>query len=221
VPMLVGGIVLLAGVGAGAFFLLNREDGVAVASPTPSATVAPPSPTASPSVEPSTEPTVAPTALPTPPPDAWAWVQCEPGLPCAEDLVVRDEMADFLSRAFELEPVTGEDFFTDIAGNQYRGSINAVAEAGLTVGCEPTLYCPDGEVTREQMASFIQRAFNLPPSDTDFFTDDDDSIHENAINAVAAAGVAAACDGTNFCPQDIVTRGEMAGYLHRALNFPS
>lgn len=220
-PMVLGGVVLIAAVGAGAFFLLNRDDGVAVASPTPTPTFTPPPATPSPSVAPSTEPTAEPTPLPTPPPVAWQWVECEPELPCAEDLVVRDEMANFLSRAFELDPVLDQDAFTDIAGNQYRGSINAVAVAGLTVGCEETLYCPDGQVTREQMASFIQRAFDLPPSDTDFFTDDDDSIHENAINAVAAAGVADACEGTSFCPRDVVTRGEMAGYLHRALNYPS
>ena len=71
------------------------------------------------------------------------------------------------------------------------------------------------------MATFIQRAFDVPDADTDHFTDDNASIHEDAINAIFEAGIAQGCSGTNFCPDDFVLRGEMAGYLSRALDkFP-
>ena len=63
------------------------------------------------------------------------------------------------------------------------------------------------------MATFIQRAFEVPDAETDRFTDDNASIHEDAINAIVAAGIAQGCGGTNLCPDDIVLRGEMAGYL--------
>lgn len=41
--------------------------------------------------------------------------------------------------------------------------IEALAEAGITSGCQasPPLYCPDGLVTRGQMAAFISRALGL------------------------------------------------------------
>jgi hypothetical protein len=208
-------LLLLGAGGAGAYLYLNRDDGVAVASLTPTS-----SPTATVIVTPvpSATPTVEATPLPTPPPVAWQWVECEPGLACEDETVRRDQMAHFLARAFELPPVTDADSFTDIAGNEFRGDINAVAVADLTAGCTGTLYCPDGLVTKEQMATFIVRAFDVPPSDEDFFTDDEDSDHEAAINAVTAAGIAAGCDATSFCPEELITRGDAAGYLSRALN---
>jgi hypothetical protein len=39
-----------------------------------------------------------------------------------------------------------------------HAAIEAVADAGITVGCTPTTYCPASAVTREQMAIFLQRA---------------------------------------------------------------
>jgi S-layer homology domain len=218
-PVLLLGVLLLAiaAGGAGAYFLLGDRGGVAVASPTPSvAASSTPVPTTPAS------PTVEPTPLPTARPEAWGWVGCQPDeRRCAGEDVFRDEMALYLSRAFVLPPYEGLDRFIDIADNRYRPEINAVSVAELTVGCTATEYCPDGLVTREQMATFIQRAFDIPPSDTDSFTDDDDSTHEAAINAVTAAGVMEGCGNQVFCPDETVTRGETAAFLDRAQNFAS
>jgi hypothetical protein len=54
--------------------------------------------------------------------------------------------------------------------------------------------------------------------DTDFFTDDAESIHQLDINRLAASGITAGCGGTLFCPERTVTRGEMIAFLHRALD---
>ena len=210
-------IVAVAGLGA---YVFRDQLGLVPPDPTPTPR---PTLTATASASASASPTAGPTAqgtpLPTPPPLAWQWVSCEPELPCADEIVIRDQMARFLSRAFELVPITdGPDAFNDIAGNPFRGEINAVAAEGLTVGCTSTEYCPSGQVTREQMATFIQRAFQIPDTDTDFFTDDESSPHEAAINAVVAAGVAEGCGGSSFCPSETVSRGEVAGVIHRALN---
>jgi hypothetical protein len=205
-------IVAVAGLGA---FMFRDQLGLIPPEPTPTPR---PTATATPGESPTPEPSVAGTPLPTPAPDAWEWVECEAGLPCADEVVIRDQMANFLARAFDLAPITDEDAFVDIADNQYRGQINAAAARGLTLGCTPTEYCPSGEVTMEQMATFIQRAFNLPASDRDFFTDDEESLHEAAINAIAAAGITQGCGGGKFCPSQLVTRGEMAGFLNLALD---
>lgn len=54
------------------------------------------------------------------------------------------------------------------------------------------------------------------------FFDDDGSIHEAAIEELRAAGVTDGCNknGDAFCPNDGVTRGEMAKLLYRALALP-
>lgn len=141
---------------------------------------------------------------------------------CPSDPVTRGQMAAFLRRAFDL-PAAVEDHFTDDDGTTFEGDINALAEAGITKGCNPpanTEYCPDGHVTRGQMAAFLRRAFDYPAVTNDFFTDDDNSIFEADINAIAAEGVTKGCnppDNTLYCPNDLVLRDQMASFLARAL----
>jgi len=151
----------------------------------------------------------------------WAYdneitVGCAPNLFCTSSKVTREQMASFLARALHL-PTTSTDFFTDDDDSQHEGDINRVAAAGITAGCATNRYCPRSVVTREQMASFLVRAFDLPPTTDDFFTDDEGSQHEGSINSLAAAGITGGCGPTTFCPRASVTRGQMAAFLHRAL----
>lgn len=77
---------------------------------------------------------------------------------CPTDLVTRAQMGSFLARALDLAPIPG-DRFSDVSGS-HEPNINAIAEAGITLGCNPegTLYCPSDNVTRGQMAAFLHRA---------------------------------------------------------------
>lgn len=154
----------------------------------------------------------------------WAWQNgitagCSPTLYCPDGLVTRGQMATFLTRALHL-PATSTDFFTDDTGSVHEPNINRIAAAGITVGCTATTFCPNGLVTRAQMATFLSRAYSLPASATDWFTDDDGSTHEANINRVAEAGITHGCAADRFCPTGIVTRGQMAAFLHRAANLP-
>ncbi len=112
--------------------------------------------------------------------------------------------------------------FADTATSAFQEDVDWVADQGITTGCRPDHYCPSSPVTRGQMATFLARALDLPPSNDDRFTDDDTSVHEAAIQAVAAAGITSGCDaaGTRFCPDDPVTRGQMATFLDAALDLP-
>ena len=93
--------------------------------------------------------------------------------------------------------------------------------AGITAGCTRERFCPDDPVSRAQMASFLVRALDLPPSSVDAFTDDEGNTHEADINALAAAGITSGCAVDRYCPKGIVTREAMASFLVRALDLPS
>ncbi len=116
----------------------------------------------------------------------------------------------------------GSGRFTDDDGNTHEGYIEAIAEAGITLGCNPPdndRFCPDDFVSRAQMASFLDRARDLPATAIDAFLDDNGSTHEAAINRVAAAGITVGCDAADpsrYCPSANVTRGQMATFLDRA-----
>jgi hypothetical protein len=124
-------------------------------------------------------------------------------------------MASLLARALNLEPVS-ESRFSDVSG-VHAGSINAIAEAGISVGCDGNRFCPIESVTRAQMATFLDRALGLDPADDDYFDDDNGSVHEAAINRVAAAGITLGCADGRYCPTAGVSRGQIAAFLHRAL----
>jgi glucose/arabinose dehydrogenase len=141
---------------------------------------------------------------------------CGSGRFCPRSAVTRVQMAQFLVRAFD-HPSTTIDYFTDDDGITGESSINALAEAGITAGCAPNLFCPTRPVTRAQMAIFLVNELNLPPSGTDFFDDDDGKTGESSINALAAAGLTGGCGTRRYCPSSNVTREQMAAFLHRAL----
>lgn len=112
--------------------------------------------------------------------------------------------------------------FVDDNQSVHEGYIEAIADEQITTGCDDDRYCPTDTVTRGQMAAFLARAFDLPAASQDYFSDDDGSIFEADINAIAAAGFTTGCqDGTVYCPRDPVTRGQMAKFLRRAGNLPA
>ena len=71
------------------------------------------------------------------------------------------------------------------------------------------------------MAAFLVRAMGYTNNGGgNLFTDDNSSIFENDIDRLATAGVTKGCNppaNTKFCPNNFVTRAQMAAFLHRAL----
>ncbi len=116
--------------------------------------------------------------------------------------------------------------FTDDNGNVHEGYIEAIAAADITRGCNPPIndeYCPTDYVTRGQMAAFLVRTLGLTDDGAkDWFTDDDGDVFEGDINRLAQAGITKGCNppaNDQYCPQDRVTRGQMAAFLVRAYGY--
>jgi len=114
--------------------------------------------------------------------------------------------------------------FVDDDGSVFEADIEWLAAAGVTRGCNPPVndrFCPDEYVTRGQMAAFLVRAFGYSDAgEGDLFVDDDDSIFEGDIDRLGTAGVTRGCNppvNDRFCPDESVTRGQMAAFLHRAM----
>ncbi len=75
-------------------------------------------------------------------------------------------------------------------------------------------------MTRGQFAAFARRALDLPSSPIDYFSDDEGSVFEDDVNALAQAGVTRGCGVGRFCPDERLTRGEMAAFFDRMLDLP-
>jgi len=114
--------------------------------------------------------------------------------------------------------------FYDAEDSVFGGDILWLADSEVTKGCNASgdLFCPDDAVTRGQMAAFLVRGLGLTDSLDDPFTDDESSIFEADIEKLAAAGVTRGCNpplNDRFCPDESVTRGQMAAFLVRALGY--
>ena len=148
--------------------------------------------------------------------------ECGQNVFCPSESIDRMTMAVWLVRVFSLQdpPVVSESRFVDVdAESFYSPYIERMAEMGVTTGCgDGTRFCPDGAVTRAQMAVFLARAYALPDGPDPGFSDvSEDAWYASAVARLAASGITAGCgDGTRFCPDQHTTRGEMATFLARA-----
>ena len=182
------------------------------------------------------------------PPTHWAWSYVEalynagvtggcafnPLAFCPDANVTRAEAAIFLERAkrgpdFTPQPAAG--LFDDVPTNHFAAPwIEQLAIDGITNGCSlnPPLYCPSSDMTRSEMAVFLLRAkhgpFFEPPPATGTVFDDVPASHWAApwIEQLAAEGHTSGCSAAPplYCPDDKVTRAEMAVFLVGVFELP-
>ncbi|MBL8223080.1 MAG: S-layer homology domain-containing protein, partial [Bryobacterales bacterium] len=87
--------------------------------------------------------------------------------------------------------------------------------------CEPNTYCPETSITRASMSIFLARTLfggdNFTFPETPYFTDVPATHPQfRFIQKLREIGVTAGCTATRYCPDDPVTRGQMAAFLVRA-----
>lgn len=149
-----------------------------------------------------------------------------PGMYSPAATVTRGQMATFLYRLLEAADVemdTSDQGFIDVAGTTHEDHINAIVSAHVASGTTDTTFSPEAPVTRAQMASLLVGAvvttgafMDIGP---DAFDDDNGSVHESRIDALAHNGIAAGIGDRRFAPGTPVRRDAMASLLTRAVDF--
>jgi hypothetical protein len=113
------------------------------------------------------------------------------------------------------------DFYDVPAASLFHDAVVGLARAGVTSGCGAGNYCPDLAVTRGEMAVFVLRgehgaSYHPPAATGAMFTDvPADAPYAAWIERFAAEGITSGCGGGRFCPNDSVTRDQMAVFLLR------
>ena len=160
--------------------------------------------------------------------------ECSEDLFCPTEPLLRWTMAVWMVRvldSIELEESPPVDRlsgattsrFVDVGdGVWWLPYVERLADLEITLGCavEPARYCPDEPVSRAQMASFLSRAFGLTPSGAAVeFVDVGSNVHADNIRALAEAGITQGCaiEPARYCPDEPVTRAQMASFLKRAI----
>jgi len=176
---------------------------------------------------------------------AWSWIErlyaaqitggcgTSPLIYCPDAAVNRAQMAVFLLKGIHgssyIPPVVGSSTgFNDVPTTHWAAAwIKRLAAEDITGGCGGGYFCPDTPTTRAQMAVFLLRSkhgssYNPPPVGSSTGFDDVPNTHWAAawIKQVAAEGITGGCSSSNYCPDQPVTRAEMAVFLVRTFNLP-
>ncbi len=150
---------------------------------------------------------------------------------CPDDTVTRAQMAVFLLKGihgntYSPPPATGT-VFMDVPANYWAARwAEELAAEGVTGGCGGSNFCPDNNVTRAQMAVFLLKSehgasYNPPPATGTPFTDVPiDYWAAKWIEQLAAEGITGGCAAGLYCPEDSVTRAQMAVFLVKVFHLP-
>jgi hypothetical protein len=179
------------------------------------------------------------------PDDYWAWSYVErlyaagitggcgsgPLIYCPASGATRGEMAVFLERGIQgasyTPPAPSGTVFTDVPVSHWAAAwIEQLAADGITGGCGGGNYCPAQAVTRAEVAILLLRSehgssYTPPAASGTVFTDVPISHWAAAwIEQLSTEGITGGCGGGNYCPNNPVTRAEMAVFLVRTFNLP-
>lgn len=115
--------------------------------------------------------------------------------------------------------------FADVASNSlFYPFIENLLHNGVTGGCAGGGYCPATNVTRAQMAVFLLKArwgavfLPAPATGTAFPDVPASNPFARWIEELAREGVTGGCGGGLYCPDNPVTRQQMAVFLLKTLN---
>ena len=119
-------------------------------------------------------------------------------------------------------PVTGKEWMQPWIEQFYY--------KGITTGCgsSPLIYCPENPTTRAEMAVFVLRAIHgasyQPPASTGVFSDVPVAGKEWMqpwIEEFYREGITTGCaqNPLQYCPEQSVTRAEMATFIDRAFGY--
>ena len=111
--------------------------------------------------------------------------------------------------------------FTDVpTDQQFYTFIETIFHNGITGGCAGGGYCPTNTVTRAQMAVFLLKSklgsgYTPPACTGTVFTDVPctGGIFDPWIEDLAGRSITGGCGGGNYCPNNPVTRAQMATFL--------
>jgi hypothetical protein len=123
-------------------------------------------------------------------------------------------IAEVLDLDVDAAPASG---FTDVPPRAVK-QVNALKALGVTNGKTPTTLDSQSEITRGELAIWIQRAFQLKAGSSALpFTDVADRYTE-AVSALVNNGVTNGTSASTFGTHNKAKRGDFAIFLYRAAN---
>ena len=113
--------------------------------------------------------------------------------------------------------------FGDVPGGVfYTEAVQWMVDEGITAGTAPGCFSPDDPATRAEVAVFLHRLEGEPSGGAEPFSDvAAGSFYANAVAWMFSNEITTGTSPTTFSPNRLVTRGEVATFLHRVAELPA
>ena len=109
--------------------------------------------------------------------------------------------------------------FTDVAGSEYAGEINALAASRIVFGNQGK-FRPDDTMTRAEVCALLAQALDLYWLADGYFTDvAKESWYAPSVNAMAAIGLVSGVGGGKFDPNATMTQEKFITVLGNLVEF--
>ena len=150
---------------------------------------------------------------------------------CPEAPVTRDQMAILLLRAshgMAYDPGTASGtVFADVKKSNFAAAfIEQLSAEGITSGCGAGIYCPALTLTRAPVAKFLLKGLDggayVPSTPAAGVFSDVPRTAPFAIwiEELSRRGFTGGCGSGKYCPNQVVTRAQMAAFLARTFGIP-
>jgi 2',3'-cyclic-nucleotide 2'-phosphodiesterase / 3'-nucleotidase len=138
--------------------------------------------------------------------------------------VTRAQFAALIARTLELE-TSGTNHFADVSG-ELGPEINAIYEAGITTGVSEGNFAPNKDITRQQMAAMLMRAYNYKTgseykaTSKAHYPDNNQiaPVFQDVVNAAYELQFMTGRDNGSFDPLAKATRAQAAKTVYFLLN---
>jgi len=136
------------------------------------------------------------------------------------DSLTRGHAAVIIARALNLDLTNAKDpGFKDVPStHRYNKQIAAVVAAGIMDGKEKTIFEPESNLTRAQMAKVVALAYDLKGTSTITFNDvTTDMWSYEYIHLLAANGITTGYEGNIYKPYTHISRVHFSVFLYRVM----
>ena len=139
---------------------------------------------------------------------------------------LRSSMLGVVALAFVVataSPAGAAAGFGDVAGDEfYTDAVQWMVDHEITSGTSPGCFSPGNATSRGEVATFIHRTHGEPAGGASGFADvASGAYYADAVGWMVAEGITTGTTPSTFAPDRLVTRGELATFLHRAQGSPA
>lgn len=135
--------------------------------------------------------------------------------------ITRAELCAILSKCLDLTTISTNTFYDVQMDSWYYTYVQKCVAAKIVNGIGDNLFDPNGLVTREQAATMLFRAYNIPSLGDTYFVDSEE-VSDWAKTAVATLGEMKIIEGYDtgmFRPKSNVTRAEICKMICAIIDY--